>query len=68
VDVVVLAVELAQLGAQVGADLPHDLFAVGEHRVVEDVPPIPGDEDKMYTQIVDNASTSANIRIRDPSR
>jgi hypothetical protein len=36
------------------------LFAAGEHRVVEDATPM-GEDDTMYVQVVDNASTSASI-------
>jgi hypothetical protein len=33
VDVVLFAVELFQLGLEVGADLSHDLFGAGQHVV-----------------------------------
>jgi hypothetical protein len=47
VHVVVLPVELAQLGAQASADLAHEVFAEGEHRVGEHGAAVLGDENKV---------------------
>ncbi len=67
VDVVLFAVELAQLGAEAAGDVSHDLFASGEHRVVEHVPPVLRDEDQMNMQVGHYRATSANIRVWIPS-
>jgi hypothetical protein len=40
VHVILFAVELLQLGLEVGADLPHDLLTPGQHGVGERVPPV----------------------------
>lgn len=40
VDVVLFAVELFQLGLEVCADLPHDLFGAGQHGVGERFTPV----------------------------
>jgi hypothetical protein len=47
VDVVGLAVELAQLGLEVAAGLPHHLFAEAEHVIVEDAAPVLRHEDQV---------------------
>jgi hypothetical protein len=45
VDVVVLAVEFAEFGAEVGAHTCHDLLAAGEDRIGECPAPVLGGED-----------------------
>jgi hypothetical protein len=67
VHVVVLAVELFQLGLEVRADLPHDLLAPHEHGVGHGLAPILSNENQMDMQVVDDVSAGANIRIRIPS-
>jgi hypothetical protein len=44
VHVVGLAVELAQLGADFGAHVAHQILAAGEHGVGEHWPPVFGNE------------------------
>lgn len=41
VHVILFTVELDQVRAEVGADVPHDLFAARQHVVVEDFTPVP---------------------------
>ncbi|GAA3770835.1 hypothetical protein GCM10022206_06830 [Streptomyces chiangmaiensis] len=67
-DVVVFPVELFQLGLEVGADLPHDLFGAGQHGVGERLPPAFGDENQVNVQGVDNMATGSDIGIRVPAR
>jgi hypothetical protein len=47
VDVVMLAVELAQLGTEVGAHVSHDLLAAFQDLVGEHSTPILGYEDQV---------------------
>jgi hypothetical protein len=68
VDVVVLAVELPRLAGEVDAHAGHDLLAAGEDRVGERVTPVPGGEDQMGVEVVDNAATTPNVRVWGPSR
>jgi hypothetical protein len=56
VDVVGFAVELAQLGAEAGADVTRDLFAASQDGVGERAAPIFGDEDQMGVQTVDDTA------------
>ncbi|GHD17727.1 hypothetical protein GCM10010313_47360 [Streptomyces violarus] len=65
---VLFAVELFQLGLEVGADLPHDLFGADQHGVGERLPPVLGDKDQVNVQVVDNMATGSDIGIRDPAR
>jgi putative transposase len=62
-----LTAELPQLGTHAGTHIGHDLLAVGEHRVGEDVTSILRDEDKMHVKVVDDATTTANVRVWVPS-
>jgi IS605 OrfB family transposase len=62
VDVVGFAVELAQLGAEVGAHLGHDLLAAGEDRVGACTASVRGGENRMCMQVVDDATSSPDIR------
>ncbi|GGO19137.1 hypothetical protein GCM10011574_44330 [Microbispora bryophytorum] len=64
---IVFAVELSQGCAELLTYVPHDLFTAGEHRVVEHVTLVFGDEDKMYVKVVDDATTPSDIGIRLPS-
>jgi hypothetical protein len=66
--VIALPVELSQLGAEVGADIPHDLFAALEHRVVEHAAPVLRCEDQVCVQVVNDAPAAPDIRIWFPSR
>jgi hypothetical protein len=66
VDVVVLAVELAQLGVEVCAHLAHDLPAAGEDRVGERTTPILGGEDQVRVEVVHDRAASADVGVRGP--
>jgi len=65
--VVLFAVELDQVGLEVLAHLPHDLFAAGQHLVVEDVPPVLGDEHQVCMQVVDDVTAAPYIGVRFPA-
>jgi hypothetical protein len=67
VHVVVLTIELNQFRAHDGAHVPHDLLAPGEHGAGEYAAPVSGDEDKMHMQVVNDAPSSAYIRVWLPS-
>jgi len=67
VDVVGFAVELAQVGAEVGADLAHDLFASGEHRVVEHAAPVLGDKHQVDVEVPDDATAAPDIGVWFPA-
>ncbi len=56
-------VELAKLGAEVGADLGHDLFAAAQDLAGERTATIRGCEDQMGVKVVDHRSAPANIGI-----
>lgn len=68
VDVVGLAVELAQLQPEVGPHLVHDLLASGEHGVVEHTPAVPRCEDQVCVEVIDDASSPAYVGVWFPSR
>ena len=68
VDVVLFAVELFQLGLEVGADLPHDLFGAGQHGVGERVAPVLRNKNQASMQMADNMATGSDIGIRIPAR
>jgi putative transposase len=61
--VVGLAVELAQLGAEVAADGGHEVLAVGEHGVGEHRAPILGDEHQVHLQRVDRAAAALQVEV-----
>lgn len=63
-----LAVEFAQLGAEVAADLGGDLLAAAQELVGERSTPVLGREDQMRVQVVDNRSTPTNNGIWFPPR
>ena len=63
VDVVGFAVELAQLGAEVRADLAHDLFTAGKHAVVEHAAPVLGDEHQVDVKVPHNAPAASDVRV-----
>lgn len=67
VDVVVLAVELAEFGAEVGAHICHDLLAAREDRIGECPTPVLRGEDQMCVQVADDAPAASHIGIRGPS-
>lgn len=54
-----LAVELPQITAEVGADVPHDLLAAREEIVGEHSPTALRGEDQMRGQGVDDATSPA---------
>ena len=62
-----LAVELAQFGADPGADLPHEVFAAGEHRVGEHGAAVLADEDQVRVKGVDSAAPSPHVEQRFPA-
>jgi hypothetical protein len=66
--VIVLAVELLQLGLEVLADLPHDLFAARQHGVGHGFAPVLGDEDQVDVKVVDDMTAGAYIGIWIPAR
>jgi putative transposase len=63
VDVVMFPVEFDQVGAEVGADVPHHLFAACQHRIVEHVPPILGYEDQVCVKVRDHMSTAPVVAV-----
>ena len=67
VGVVGLAVELVQFGAEVAAEVGHDLFVAGEDGVGERPTPVFGGEDQVDVEVVDDAAAPAYIRIRGSS-
>jgi 4-diphosphocytidyl-2C-methyl-D-erythritol kinase len=67
VDVVLFAVELLQIGLEVGADLPHDLFCAGQHDAGERIAPVLRDKNQVNVQVVDNMATGSDTGIRVPA-
>jgi hypothetical protein len=63
VDVVLFAVELFQLGLEVGADLPRDLFGAGQHGFGERLPPVFGDKNQVNVQFVDNMAFGSDFGV-----
>jgi hypothetical protein len=63
VDVIGFAVELPQLGAEVLADLPHDLLAAGEHLLVEHATSVLGDEHQVDVEVPDDATTTPDVGV-----
>lgn len=61
VHVVVVAVELPQLGAEVGADLVHHLIAGPEHVVGERAWAVLGHEDQMEVERGNNVPATAVV-------
>ena len=68
VHVIGSAVELGQLGTQVGAHLPDGVLAVGEHRVVEHATPIPRDKHQTGLPVGHDGSASTDVGIWLPAR
>ncbi|GAA1465148.1 hypothetical protein GCM10009603_44640 [Nocardiopsis exhalans] len=64
---VVLAVELAQLGLEVPTHLPHDLLAPGEHGASQSATPILRDEDQMDMKVIYDLPSGAYIGVQFPS-
>ena len=65
VDVVVLAVELDQLGLEVGAHRPHDLLHPGQVPVAEHLVPVFRHENQVSVQGENAVSASADVcRVR----
>ena len=67
-DVVVFAVELAQLDLEVRAHVSHDLLATGQHRVGEHSTPVFRDENQMRVEVVNDMTPSSDIGIGVPPR
>lgn len=65
--VVVLAVELAQLGLEVDADLPHDLLTPVQHCLGEYSATVFGHENQVDVEVVDHVATGSDIFVRLPS-
>jgi hypothetical protein len=61
VDVVVLAVELLQLGFEVRACLGHDLLASRQHRVCHRLAPVGGDDNQGDVAVVDDVLSRAGV-------
>ena len=62
--VVGLAVELAQLSADCGADVPDEVLAGGEHLVGKHRPPVVGGEHKVSVQRIDGAGARPGVALR----
>ena len=63
VDVVLLAVELHDVGFEVRADLAHDLFAARQNGVRHGLAPVLGDEHQMHVQVVNDVAAGAYVRV-----
>ena len=57
------AVELAQVGTDVGAQSAHQLLAKGQHGVGKYRAPIFGDEHQVGVQVVDGAWATAHVGV-----
>ncbi|GAA4794813.1 hypothetical protein GCM10023329_54270 [Streptomyces sanyensis] len=64
---VVLAVELLQLGLEVRAHLAHDLLAPRQHGVSHGLAPVLRDKNQMNVKVVDDVTARAYIGIGVPS-
>ena len=64
VHVVVFAVELPQLRAEVAADLPHRVLAGPEHVRIEDTAPVFRHEDQMNVERGNHVPATAVITVR----
>ena len=62
--VVGLAVELAQLSADCGADVPDEVLAGGEHLVGKHRPPVVGGEHTVSVQRIDGAGAPRRVQRR----
>jgi hypothetical protein len=67
VDVIAFAVELPQLRAEVGAHVAHDLFTAPKDLFWEWSAPVPGSEDRVRIEGVDDATAPADIGVRRPA-
>ena len=65
---VFLSVELAQIGPEVLADLPHDPLTPGEHLRVEHITPVLGDEHQMDVKVMYDTPAPSDIGVWFPSR
>ena len=63
VDVIGLAVELAQFAAQTDADICHEVFAAGEHVAGEDGASVLGDKHQVRVQRVDRAAAALHVQF-----
>jgi hypothetical protein len=54
--VIVLAVELLQLGLEVRAHLPHDLLATRQHGVRHGLAPVLRDKNQVHMKAVDDVT------------
>jgi hypothetical protein len=63
VQVVGLAVELAQFGVEVGAHAARRVLAEGQHRVGEHRPPVCGDENQVGVQVINRAPAPVYVGI-----
>jgi hypothetical protein len=62
-----LAVELGKVGVDVGAELPHEALATGEHRVGEHGSAVCGDEHRVRVQRVDGAAAPPHVQLGLPA-
>jgi len=65
--VILLAVELLQVGLEVRTDLSHDLLAARQHGIRHGLASVPGDEHQMHMQVVDDVTASAYVRVGIPA-
>jgi len=61
------AVELAEFGAEVRADLPHDLLAAGQDLPGERAAPVRRREDQVCVEAVDNGPFPSYIGVSFPA-
>ncbi|GGP11137.1 hypothetical protein GCM10012278_53520 [Nonomuraea glycinis] len=67
-DVVVLAVEFDQDGAEAVAYLDHDVLTAAQGLIGEHFAPVFGGKDQMGMQAVDHATAPSDLGVRLPSR
>src|SRR5260370_25398731 len=67
VDVVGLAVELAQFGAEVRAHVPHDFLTAAQDLASERVAPVLRREDQVSMKAVDNGPAPAYVGVSFPA-
>ena len=63
VDVIGLAVELAQFAAQTDADICHEVLAAGEHFAGEDRASVRGDKHRLRVQRVERAAGALHVQL-----
>ncbi|BAU87177.1 hypothetical protein SLA_6308 [Streptomyces laurentii] len=61
------AVELAQLGLEAAAYLPHDLFTPLEHVVVEHITPVFRNEHQVCMEVIGYVTSGTDIGVWFPA-